>query len=70
VAAQLVASRVVLGSTELVSGGRSVGIFRLRTKGHGAFLFLCVVPGGFYIPKNDILYSHRGDDLRSNAYRN
>jgi hypothetical protein len=34
-AAQLVAYRVVLSSTELVSGGRSIGILRLRTKGHG-----------------------------------
>jgi hypothetical protein len=40
VAAQLVASRVVLSSTELVSGGRSVGIVRLRTKGHRVCLFI------------------------------
>jgi hypothetical protein len=38
VAAQLVASRVVLSSTELDSGGCSVGIVRLQTKGHGVCL--------------------------------
>jgi hypothetical protein len=40
VAAQLVASRAVLSSTQLVSSGRSVGIVRLRTKGHGV-CFVC-----------------------------
>jgi hypothetical protein len=39
-AAQRVASRAVLSSIELVSGGRSVGVVRLRTKGHGDDFFL------------------------------
>jgi hypothetical protein len=39
VAAQLMTSQAVLSSTELVIGGRSVGIARSWTKGHGVFFF-------------------------------
>jgi hypothetical protein len=33
----------------LVSGGRSVGIFRSRTKGHGDCLFVCLFSVTLYL---------------------